>query len=465
MTAHQNRPEHPGGVLVVADDLTGANATAAGFARAGLRAVTAGATWRTDVLTDFAARFDAVVVSTDCRHLPPADAAERVTAAIHAGWPAALVCNRIDSTLRGNVGATTAAALRAVTERAGRRAVALCAPAHPGAGRHTVQGRQLLDGVRLEETELAHDPRSPLPTSDIAELLAAQAGRLRSLPLPLSAVTGDPDELTATLDRLLAAGADVIVADALTTGHLERVATAAAAAGGDGITWVGVDPGPGSLALARALGLTTRAAGAPVLAVSGSTTRLTRAQLARLRAEHPVDVVRPVPAGAGAVPDVPATAAALERAIAAAGPERIVLLATVLDDTDIVDATPADAARLPAALAAVVRRALERRPVDGLFATGGDVSAALLAELGAVGLDVEEELVPLAVAGTFVGGPWNGLPVVTKGGLVGDAGTTAACVAHLRRMATAARRQVRAAPPGPPPAARRPSTTEPRSTA
>ncbi|TDC74629.1 four-carbon acid sugar kinase family protein, partial [Streptomyces hainanensis] len=442
-----HRPDLAGGVLVVADDLTGANATAAGFARAGLRAVTAGAGWRADVLADFTARFDAVVVSTDGRHLPPAEAAARVTAAIHAGWPAALVCNRVDSTLRGNVGATTAAALAAVGDRAGRRAVALCAPAHPDAGRHTVQGRQLLDGVRLEETELAHDPRSPLPTSDIAALLHAQAAGLRSAPLPLSTVTGDPDELAATLDRLLAGGADVIVADALTTGHLDRIAAAATAAGGDRIAWVGVDPGPASLALVGALGLTARAAGAPILAVSGSTTRLTRAQLARLRAEHPVDVVRPVPAGAGAVPDVPATAAALEAAVAAAGPERIVLLATVLDDGDVADVPADEAARLPVALASVVRHALERRPVDGLFATGGDVSAALLAELGAVGLDVEEELVPLAVAGTFVGGPWNGLPVVTKGGLVGDASTTATCVTHLRKMAAAARRQVRAAPP------------------
>lgn len=94
------------------------------------------------------------------------------------------------------------------------------------------------------------------------------------------------------------------------------------------------------------------------------------------------------------------------------------------------------------------------RGVEGLFATGGDVSAALFAELGAHGLDVEEELVPLAVAGTFVGGPWARLPVVTKGGLVGDAGTTSDCVTYLRRAAVAARRQVPAADatdPRPPP--------------
>lgn len=432
-------------VLVTADDLTGANAAAAGFARAGMRAVTVSTGQRATLVAEFAARFDAVVVNTGCRHCSPAETAERVSGVIKAGWPAALVCNRIDSTLRGNVGASTAAALRAVAAESGSRTVAFCAPAHPTAGRHTVQGTQLLDGTRLEETELAHDPRSPVHTSDIAALLREQAD-LHVGHLPLSAVTGDGDELRALVADLLADGADVVVADALTEDHLDRAATAAVAAGGESVTWVGVDPGPGSVSLARALGVTGRAEGAPVLVVSGSATQLTRSQLARLTVTHPVLVIRPVTTG-GLLPDVAATANALAAALAGAAPGDIVLLATVLDDTDVVEIEPADAERLPRELARIVRRALERHRVDGLFTTGGDVTAALLAELAADGLTVEEELVPLAVAGTFVGGPWEGLPIVTKGGLVGDADTTVACVEHLRRAAEAARRQVRAANP------------------
>ena len=69
----------------------------------------------------------------------------------------------------------------------------------------------------------------------------------------------------------------------------------------------------------------------------------------------------------------------------------------------------------------------------------------MLAELGSHGLEISDEVVPLAVAGTLVGGPWDGLQIVTKGGLVGDAGTTIACIDHLRRNADTHRRQVRAA--------------------
>ncbi len=73
------------------------------------------------------------------------------------------------------------------------------------------------------------------------------------------------------------------------------------------------------------------------------------------------------------------------------------------------------------------------------------MTAAVLARLGSHGLEISEEVVPLAVAGSVVGGPWDGLQVVTKGGLVGDAGTTVACLDHLRRTVELNRRHVASA--------------------
>ncbi len=396
------------------------------------------------MIAEFAGRFDVVVVSTDTRHEPAERAAARVAGAVRAGWPVQLVSNRVDTTLRGNVGATTAAALRAVAEEADRRAVGLCAPAFPSAGRQTVDGTQLLDGDRLEHTELARDPRSPVDDSDIATLIHRQAD-LKIGHLSLSTVTGDRDELSEAVHKQVADGTDVVVADALTTDHLDRVAQAAVRAVPADVVWVSIDSGPGSVALARALGITGRDEGAPLLAVSGSATRLTRTQLARLRSEHQVTTVRAMPGDDGPVPDLDATAAALDAAVADAGPHDIVLLATVLADTDVVSVGPEQAEELPKVLARAVRRTLEEHTVDGLFSTGGDVTAALFAELAANGLEVELEVEPLAVAGTFVGGPWAGLPVATKGGLIGDGGTIVACVEHLRRAAEAGRRHVRAA--------------------
>ena len=432
-------------VLVVADDLTGANATAAGFASVGLRSATASAASRAEVVTGMVSRFDVVVATTDSRHAPPEEAAARVRAVVRAGWPARLVCNRIDTTLRGNIGATTEAVVSEVRTLTGARVAVLCAPAHPAAGRHTIGGTQLLDGRRLEETEVARDARTPMRTSDVVEILHQQTDLTAHL-VPMATVTGSRAtrvaEITAALDR----GVDLVVADATTEEHLARIAEAAVAASeGLDLVWVTSDPGPGSVALARALGVDRGSRGAPLLVVSGSATELTRTQLQQLVAERAAAVHRVPTLEGSTVPDVDAASAVLGEALAGAGPDDIVVFATAIEDSDVRPTTAEDADRIPRELAATVRGVMTTHAVDGLFTTGGDVTAAVLAELGSHGLEISGEVVPLAVAGTVVGGPWDGLDVVTKGGLVGDARTTVACLDHLKRTVELARRHVASA--------------------
>jgi D-threonate/D-erythronate kinase len=434
-------------VLVVADDLTGANAAAAGFSRAGMRAVTVGLGGRWDAVAGFHARFDVVVVTTESRHAAPQEVVDAVTRSARAGWPVDLVCCRIDTTLRGNVGVSAEALLRAVTELSGRRTVGLCLPAHPTAGRHTVDGYQMLYGRRLEETELARDPRAPVHTSSVAEVLG-RGTSLATAHVPLSAVTGDAAALEDTLLDAVRRGADVVIGDALTEDHLTRTAVAAAAVARKAdVDWVGVDPGPGSVALAAALGIRGHGEGGPLLAVSGSATELTRVQLQSLRSARRVHVVKPTATPGSPVPDVDATVTELGKVVQAALPGEVVLLATALVAEDVVPLDGEAGADLPRALGRVTRRVLQECVVDGLYTTGGDVTAAVLDELGARGLDVEDEVVPLAVAGEIVDGPWSGLPIVTKGGLVGDADTAVACVEHLARSAAAHARRVQTAVP------------------
>ena len=137
------------------------------------------------------------------------------------------------------------------------------------------------------------------------------------------------------------------------------------------------------------------------------------------------------------------TATRLTAALADAGAEEVVMFASVLEEADLVDGELRD--RIPRALARIARRALEEQRVDGIFATGGDLAAACFAELGADGLDVAGEVVPLAVGGSLVGGPWSGLPVVTKGGMVGDEETVVACLDFLATQAETDRRHVQPA--------------------
>lgn len=418
-------------VLIVADDFTGGNAAAGLLASAGLRCANVLARRRKDTESILAHRFDALIVTAETRHLPHAQAQEIVAAVIRDGLPADLVANRIDTTLRGNLSATTMGALEAVQKAEKRRAVALCVPAYPAAGRQTVDGHQLLDGVRLEETEAARDPLFPISSSVVADALTRTAD-FSVASIGLAQVTGPVAALIDTLARH-AATSDALVVDALTDEHLRRIAAAAAAI--DDVAWVAVDPGPFTRELAASLS-PNRERPRPILAVAGSMSDLSRRQLRRLTDTTPTCVIdgQSLVADGSRLTEHELVGRVVDALTGHPGPGTVVLSTAPDPGRFRGDDANAFAQRL----GQTVRAILERSPVGGLYLTGGDVASAVLTSLDAVGLAVEGEVVPLAVFGSIVGGPWDGTRVITKGGLVGDADDAKRCIARLIEAAETA---------------------------
>ncbi|GAA3726811.1 four-carbon acid sugar kinase family protein [Salinactinospora qingdaonensis] len=427
-------------VLVVADDLTGANATGARFARSGLRVATVAPEHVTRGTEDY----DVIIANLDSRHLPPQQAADLVTDVVEAVWPVSLVVKRTDTTLRGNVGAELEAAWRAVRERvpASTRVRALFTPAFPASGRVTVDGVQLLDGAPLERTELAYDPLTPMTTSVVAEIVARQS----ELPLrhvPMRKVT----QTMLTAD-LLAGDEPIVLCDAFTEQHIADIAAAAAEAHRrHGTVWVSVDPGPAGAMLADALRLGGQSAPAgPLLAVIGSATELTRRQVQAVRRTGPMRFVD-LDVAALVADDAyrREVAATLTDHLATAVFPELVVVRTVTSLGDINALSPAARRALPHTLASLVADVVgvEAPVPSGLFTSGGDVTSAVLDELGVRAFEVGGEVLPLAVYGVLSGGPLDGVPVVTKGGLIGDDTALVECFARLRRAAQTRLRQVR----------------------
>ncbi len=417
-------------VVVVADDLTGANATAAGLAGSGLRAVSVIDGTDCAAITEFRNHSDAIVISLDCRHMPAEQTQTRVREALRAAGAVPVIGNRTDSTLRGNVSFTTVAALGQLREMTGERWVGLAIPAHPEAGRTTVDGQQLLHGQRLEDTELAHDARSPMSTSDVRTLLTAGTDLKAELIRP----NPDVGSLTQQLSQL-AAATDLVICDAETTQDIELLTKAASQCD---VNWLNVDPGPGVTEMAKAKQVTGQQPVLSLLAVSGSATEITRGQLQKLVADEDVQAVRVDLRGEV---DEASLVSRLVEAIDAK--PKIVLLTSALEDADICPLTSVEADSVGPTLARIARRALEQRQVAGLYMTGGDVAAATLQELAASGLEVAGEVVGLAVYGALVGGPYSGMPIVTKGGLIGDPDCAKACLKVLEGIATTSSRSVR----------------------
>ena len=82
-------------------------------------------------------------------------------------------------------------------------------------------------------------------------------------------------------------------------------------------------------------------------------------------------------------------------------------------------------AQVAAALLAAVRP-------EAVFLCGGDTAEAFWHRIGASALLIQEEILPGLMRGEFVGGPYNGLPVVTKAGAFGHADTLNQLVNSLK---------------------------------
>ena len=138
-------------VLVLADDFTGANDAGVSLAETGMRV---------DVAFDehYQGDAQALILNRDSRALTKTEAVRRVSAllqkregSVAPRW----AVKKIDSTLRGNVGAEIETMMQALA-----CSLAIVAPAYPSAGRVTQGGRCYVNGVLLTETEFAR-PENP----------------------------------------------------------------------------------------------------------------------------------------------------------------------------------------------------------------------------------------------------------------------------------------------------------------
>lgn len=374
--------------LIVADDLTGASDAGVHLAQGGYQTTVRfwGAVHREELV-------EGLVLDLDSRPLSPHEAASRIRDALR-NVTADLLMVKIDSTLRGPIASQLDGALAA----SGRTHVVV-APALPGNGRTTVGGVQHADGIPVHLGAAGRDPRTPVTESHLPTLLSPAHG-------------GD----TAVLSRVdLASGTAVqealrtvhwLIVDAETQQDLDDLV--AQIPRPDRVLWVGT--AGLAHALARAYpgsdsaeppGLVS--VGRGVLTVLGSLNDMARLQLEALLGDG-------VP---GVRMDVSDPQMTLTKVLEALRQEGHAVLYSGAPDGHLGAATVA------AALAAAVVGA--RHLVQALILTGGDTAVAVGRALGATGLHVSGEFEPGVPYGRLIG-PLP-LPVVTKAGGFGDAGT------------------------------------------
>jgi len=155
---------------IIADDFTGANATGILLKKKGLEVTTL--LRPSHDLEQIDA--EVVSISTNSRGISAEEAYEQVYEAAKTVLERTpYIAKRIDSTLRGNLGAE----IDAVLDAAGQEYKAVVVPVYPKSGRICVGGYLLVNGTPLQLTEVAKDPKCPIRSSNVKELISLQTKR------------------------------------------------------------------------------------------------------------------------------------------------------------------------------------------------------------------------------------------------------------------------------------------------
>lgn len=424
----------------IADDLTGGTTTGVLLARSKIRA---GVLFSAAALSSVEGirEMDAVIVSSNSRPLPAAEASHIITEATIALKDIGVKYfqKRIDTTLRGGVGIE----IDAMLDQLGDDTVAVVVPSMPESRRILVGGYSIIDGVALIRTPAANDVRTPVHENYIPRLIQNQSSRKVGF-VALDKVLAGSSAIEEQLKKEREAGCQIIVVDAITLEDVSEIAKACIDLDWDVLS---VDPGPFTAKLAFYRGIIQEEEpnipplveenNKTVIVAAGSATPVTKKQMSVLCHEDrhvriSLDQIALINGGEEAVNEmlraVNLAANLIEREI----PPRAILFETALhgsllnldeedDKRNYKHGTCAE--NINYGLGIIVQHLLEkvgRDKIAGLYCTGGDTMVSVCKCLDAEGIEALDYLIAQTDIGRLIGSPYDGLPIIGKGGLTGN---------------------------------------------
>ena len=418
--------------IVIADDLTGSNATCSLFKKIGLRAASI-----LKLQGDINYDVDVISYSTASRGLDKEEAYKKVSEAIKIlKNKDVLVYNkRIDSTLRGNIGTE----INAMLDNLEDDRIAVVIPSYPDSGRIVVNKTMLVNGVLLENSDAGKDPKTPIKTSCVESLI--QKGiKYSSTYFTLSDIEQPIEEIVKKIQEAIKKSR-VLIFDAVNNEDIIKISKAII---NSDINIVTVDPGPFTLYYSKELQKKNHLE-KKILMVIGSVTATTKKQIEYILQEEDIFLVKMK------VEDF------FEKETCLKEIERVISFVKkgiasydlfLVTTSPIGDEKKADLQKLAENLnttveeiskiiantltETVVKILKETEKFEGVYSSGGDITIALLEKLKAIGVEIREEVIPLAAYGRLIGGDFPNLKLVSKGGMVGDEKTIKLCLHKIK---------------------------------
>ena len=418
--------------IVIADDLTGSNATCSLFKKIGLRAASI-----LKLQGDINYDVDVISYSTASRGLDKEEAYKKVSEAIKIlKNKDVLVYNkRIDSTLRGNIGTE----INAMLDNLEDDRIAIVIPSYPDSGRIVVNKTMLVNGVLLENSDAGKDPKTPIKTSCVESLI--QKGiKYSSTYFTLSDIEQPIEEIVKKIQEAIKKSR-VLIFDAVNNEDIIKISKAIIYSD---INIITVDPGPFTLYYSKELQKKNHLE-KKILMVIGSVTATTKKQIEYILQEEDIFLVKMKVEDffekETCLKEIERVISFIKKGIASYD---LFLVTT----SPIGDEKKADLQKLAEKLnttveeiskiiantltETVVKILKETEKFEGVYSSGGDITIALLEKLKAIGVEIREEVIPLAAYGRLIGGDFPNLKLVSKGGMVGDEKTIKLCLHKIK---------------------------------
>lgn len=425
--------------IVIADDLTGANATGVLLAKADYRTYTVMNEERLNLSS--LADCDCVVYPTDSRSIAPGLAYNRVfnVTGILKSSDTLVYSKRIDSTLRGNLGSETDGMLDALDNEA----VAMVVPCFPSSGRITVGGYLLVKALPLHKTEASVDPKNPVHTSLCAEIFKQQSkyavGSIELRDLMLGAAF-----VSQKIRAFAKQGIRSIIFDAVTQEDINLIADTVIRSG---VPFIAVDPGVFTATITRKLVPSGRKIRSRrVLAAVGSVNPVAGRQAELFLASQ--NVWNVFMKTAEFLEGSERQKAEINRVVTSVlenceeyevcsvigdgiRPEHRISFESYAVENNRSFGELSN--RINESIAEIACRIVAAdKGFEGLYTSGGDITVAICRRMKNVGLHLRSEVLPLAAYGELMGGDFNKLKIVTKGGMVGDDDAMITCIGYLK---------------------------------
>ncbi|BEO92387.1 four-carbon acid sugar kinase family protein [Fusobacterium nucleatum] len=418
--------------IVIADDLTGSNATCSLFKKIGLRAASI-----LKLQGDINYDVDVISYSTASRGLDKEEAYKKVSEAIKIlKNKDVLVYNkRIDSTLRGNIGTE----INAMLDNLEDDRIAVVIPSYPDSGRIVVNKTMLVNGVLLENSDAGKDPKTPIKTSCVESLVQKDI-KYSSTYFTLSDIAQPIEEIAKKIQEAIKKSR-VLIFDAVNNEDIIKISKAIIHSD---INIITVDPGPFTLYYSKELQKKNHLE-KKILMVIGSVTATTKKQIEYILQEEDIFLVKMK------VEDFFKKETCLkeiERVISFIKKGIVSYDLFLVTTSPIGDEKKADLQKLAENLnttveeiskiiantltETVVKILKETEKFEGVYSSGGDITIALLEKLKAIGVEIREEVIPLAAYGRIIGGDFPNLKLVSKGGMVGDEKTIKLCLHKIK---------------------------------